>query len=98
MLDISDLGQLSQQLIEAKKALETLDAELGALYVDPHDETSVQAEIARIHATIDTRIGPYAANPIIAPLAANLKAQYRASILAQAAAARQGDTGKRHHG
>ena len=88
MLNISDLDQLGRQLVEAKKALETLDGELDSVYVDPQDPASVDAAILQVNATIDARIGPYADNPIIAPLAQNMKAQYRESILAQVAKAR----------
>jgi hypothetical protein len=89
MLNISDLDQLSRQLVEAKKALETLDGELDAVYVDPQDPTSVDAALQRVDAAIDARMGPYADNPIIAPLGQNMKAQYRESILAQVAQARR---------
>jgi hypothetical protein len=90
MLNISDLDQLKLQLVEAKKALETLDEALDAVRVDPDDPASIDAAVQRVNAIIDARIGPYASNPIIAPLAQNMKTQYRESILAQAAGARSG--------
>jgi hypothetical protein len=90
MLNISDLDQLKLQLVEAKKALESLDEALDAVRVDADDPASIDAAVQRVNAIIDARIGPYAHNPIIAPLAQNMKAQYRESILAQAAGERSG--------
>ena len=86
MIDISALDQLGRQLVEAKKALESLDGDLGSVSIDPHNPASIQAAIQRVESSIDDRLGPYANNPFIAPLAAKLKAQHRESILAQAAA------------
>lgn len=86
MIDASALDQLGRQLAEIKQALESLEGDFGSVNIDPTDAASIQAAIQRVESTIDDRLGPYANNPIIAPLAAQLKAQYRESILAQAAA------------
>lgn len=86
MLDISNLDQLGRQLIEAKKALESLDGDIGAVSIDPSNPASVQAAIRRMESVIDDRLGPYPHNPFVAPLAEKLKAQHRESILAQVAA------------
>ncbi|OGB33750.1 MAG: hypothetical protein A3F78_03825 [Burkholderiales bacterium RIFCSPLOWO2_12_FULL_61_40] len=88
MLDISNLDQLSRQLVEVKKALESLDGDIGSISIDPGNPASVQAAIQRIESIIDDKLGPYASNPIIGPLSAKLKVQHRESILAQTAAER----------
>ena len=88
MLNISGLDQLHQQLIDVKKALESLDSEFVTVIIDPHDPASIEAAIQDVETTIDQRLGPYASNTIIAPLAENIKKQYRESILDRAAAQR----------
>lgn len=88
MFKISGLNQLSRQLTDAKKALESLDGELGTVSIDPDDPASIEAAIQNMEAIIDERLGPYASNPIIAPLAESMKEQYRQSIIDRAAAAR----------
>lgn len=88
MLKISGLDQLSRQLADAQKALESLDGELGTVNFDPNDPASIEEAIQSVEAIIDEKIGPYADNPIIAPLAENMKEQYRESIIDRAAAAR----------
>lgn len=88
MFKISGLDQLSRQLTDAKKALQSLDGELGTVSIDPDDPASIEAAIQSMEAIIDERLGPYASNPIIAPLAENMKEKYRESIVDRAASAR----------
>ena len=88
MFKISGLDKLNRQLSDAKKALEGLDGELGTLSFDPNDPASIEAAIQSMEAIIEERLGQYASNPIIAPLAENMKEKYRESITDHAAAAR----------
>lgn len=88
MFKISGLDDLSRQLTNAQKALETLDSELGTVSFDPNDPASIEAAIQSVEAVIDERLGPYASNPIIAPLAEEMKEKYREAIIDRAAGAR----------
>lgn len=88
MFKISGLDDLSRQLTNAQKALETLDSELGTVSFDPNDPASIEAAIQSVEAAIDERLGPYASNPIIAPLAEEMKEKYREAIIDRAAEAR----------
>jgi hypothetical protein len=88
MFKISGLDQLSRQLTDAQRAIESLDSDLGTVSFDPEDPASIDAAIQSVEAIIDEKLGPYASNPIIAPLAENMKEKYRESIVDRAAAAR----------
>jgi hypothetical protein len=87
-MKITGLDNLSKQLKDAQKALEGLDGELGAVKFDPDDPGSIEAAIKNAENMIDERIGPYASNPIVAPLAESAKEHFRKAILERAAAAR----------
>lgn len=88
MLKITGLGSLQKQLTDAQKALEALDGELGTVSFNPNDPGSIEAAIQQIETTIDDRLGNYASNKIIGPLAEQMKESYRAGIVERAAAAR----------
>ena len=88
MFKISGLDDLSRQLTDAQKALEALDGELGTVSFDPDDPASIEAAIQSVEAIIDERLGPYTSNPIIAPLAEEMKEKYREAIIDRAAEAR----------
>jgi hypothetical protein len=88
MFKISGLDDLSRQLTDAQKALEALDGELGTVSFDSDDPASIEAAIQSVEAIIDERLGPYAGNPIIAPLAEEMKEKYREAIIDRAAGAR----------
>ncbi|MDO8772060.1 MAG: hypothetical protein Q7K57_25805 [Burkholderiaceae bacterium] len=88
MFKISGLDELSRQLSDANKAIESLDGELGTLSFDPDDPASIEAAIQSMEAIIEDRLGQFASNPIIAPLSENMKEKYRESIIDHAAAAR----------
>ena len=92
-MKITGLDDLTRKLEEAQKALEGLDGELGSVSFDPADPGSIEAAIKRMEAMVDERLGKFASNPIIGPLADGMKEQYRKGILERAAAARltQGD-------
>ena len=88
MLRITGFDELSRQLTDAQKALETLDGELGVVKFDPNDPASIEAAIQSIESMIDERLVQYERNPIIAPLAASMKEKYREAIVDRAAEAR----------
>ena len=88
MFNITGLDELSKQLTDAQKALEMLDGELGTVSFDPDDPASIEAAIQSVETIIDDRLGPFASNPIIAPLAEQMKDKYREAIIDRAAEAR----------
>lgn len=88
MFNITGLDKLSKQLSDAQKALEMLDGELGTVSFDPNDPASIEAAIQSVETIIDDRLGPFASNPIVAPLAEQMKEKYREAIIERAAEAR----------
>lgn len=88
MFKISGLDNLSRQLTDAQKALDVLDGELGTVSFDPDDPASIEAAIQSVETIIDEKLGPYANNPIIAPLAEEMKEKYRDAIIDRASEAR----------
>ncbi|MBU1396655.1 MAG: hypothetical protein KKE84_11045 [Gammaproteobacteria bacterium] len=88
MFKISGLDELGRQLTDAQKALEALDGELGTVSFDPDDPASIEAAIQSVETIVDEQIGSYASNPIIAPLADEMKEKYREAVIDRAAEAR----------
>jgi len=88
MFKITGLNELSSQLTDAQRALEALDGELGTVNFDPGDPASIESAIESVNRIIDERLGQYASNPIIAPLAESMKEKYREAIVDHAAEAR----------
>ena len=91
MFKITGLDNLSRDLEDAQKAMSAMDGELGSVKFDPHDPASIEAAIQEVEKLIDERLGSYASNPIIGPLAEGMKEQYRQGILDKAGAARIGE-------
>ena len=95
MFKITGLDNLQRQLQDAQKALESLGGDLGTVNFDPNDPSSIESAVNEISRIIDEKVGTYANNPIIGPLAEEMKAKYRAAIVEKAAAARlQADEGR----
>ncbi|MBE5221342.1 MULTISPECIES: hypothetical protein [Pectobacterium] len=88
MLKITGLDKLQKDLKEAERALGELDGELGIINFNPNDPSSIEAALQSVEQMIDERIGKYSSNPIIGPLADDMKERYRESILQKAAEAR----------
>lgn len=88
MFKISGLENLQKNLKEAESALAELDGELGVVNFDPVDPASIEAAIQSVNRMVDERIGEYSADPILGPLADQMKEKYRESILQKAAEAR----------
>lgn len=90
MFKITGFEKLSRDLEDAQKAMSEMDGELGSVSFDPHDPASIEAAIQEVERIIDERLGSYASNPIVGPLADGMKEQYRQGIIDKAAAARTG--------
>ncbi|MEI3776130.1 hypothetical protein [Pectobacterium brasiliense] len=88
MLKITGLDKLQKDLKEAERALGELDGELGIIKFNPNDPSSIEAALQSVDHMIDERIGKYSSNPIIGPLADDMKEKYRENILQKAAEAR----------
>jgi len=88
MIKITGLDQLTHQLDEAQNALAELDGELGTVSFDSDDPASIEAAIQNVELLVDEKLGKYSKNPIIGPLAMNMKESYRNAIIQRAAAAR----------
>lgn len=88
MLKITGIDKLQKELKQAEQALSELDGELGVVKFDPHEPSSIEAAIQSVNQMIDNRIEPYIDNPIVGPLAVQMKEIYRESILQKAAEAR----------
>lgn len=88
MLKITGLDKIQKNLKDAQHALSELDGELGVVNFDPNDPSSIEAAIQSVNRMIDERLGEYSSNPIVGPLAEEMKEKYRESILEKAAEAR----------
>lgn len=88
MFKITGLEKVQEDLDEAQRAMRDIDGELGAVNFDPHDPASIEAAIQSINHLVDERLGKYYSNPIIAPLAEQMKKMYRDQILKKGAEAR----------
>lgn len=95
-MKITGLDQLTRQLDDAQRAIASLDGELGTVSFDPNDPASIEAAIQKAEAIIDERLGSYASNPIVGPMADQLKEKYRAGIIEKAAEARAGNGSTGH--
>lgn len=88
MFKVDGLDKLSRDLEQAQEAIAAIDGELGTVSFNPDDPASIEAAIQEVARLIDERLGYYASNPIIEPMAESLKEKYREGILEKAAAAR----------
>ncbi|MBP8405138.1 hypothetical protein J5F22_23655 [Pseudomonas aeruginosa] len=88
MFKITGLDKLQKDLKDAQRVLSGLDGELGVVNFDPSDPVSIESAIQSVNRLIDERLGEYSANPIVGPLAEQMKEKYRETILQKAAEAR----------
>ncbi|MDI1330605.1 hypothetical protein [Pseudomonas sp.] len=86
----STLDVVRAQMQEAEPVLKQLDVELEAISFDPFIPSSVDAAIDRVATVIDTLLVNFKANPILSPLADQLKSQYLDAIQHQVVAAQGG--------
>lgn len=84
------LDVVRAQMREAEPVLKQLDLELEAISFDPSVPSSVDAATERVAAIIDTLLVGFKANPILGPLADQLKSQYLDAIQHQVVAAQGG--------
>lgn len=91
MPKMAGLEKLTRELKEAQTALAELDGDLGSVNFDPDDPLSIEAAIGAMEQMIDQKLGHYAGNSIVAPLAEEMKEKYREAILDKAAEARLSD-------
>jgi hypothetical protein len=91
MIKITGFNELANDLDDAQKALAAIDGEIGTVSFKPDDPSSIEAAIQQVELLIDERLGSYLSNPIIGPLAEQMKAKYREAILEKAAVARLAD-------
>lgn len=85
---IKGLKEFEKSLKEAQRVLESLDGELTVVQFSPDDPASIEAAIQQVEQVIDEKVGEHSSNSFIAPLAEQMKAQYRDAIIERAAAAR----------
>ncbi|APX84411.1 hypothetical protein BV511_06560 [Methylorubrum extorquens] len=90
MIKVKGLDKLTRDLDQAQKALSQLEDELGTVSFNPNDPASIESAIQHAEALVDERLGEYSLNPIIGPLAEQMKAAYRDGIVGKAAEARLG--------
>lgn len=88
MIKIDGLDDLTRELEEAQRALASVEGELGSVNFNPNEPESIEAAIQKVEAMIDERLGAYASNPIVGPLADQMKRSYRDGIIDHAAEAR----------
>ncbi|HBO5549737.1 hypothetical protein [Pseudomonas aeruginosa] len=88
MFKITGLDKLQKNLKDAQRALSDLDGELGVVNFNPNDPASIEGAIQSVNRMIDDRLGECSSNPIVGPLAEQMKEKYRESILEKAAEAR----------
>jgi hypothetical protein len=70
---------------DAEPVLKALDHELEKIIFDPRKQESIDAAIDHVTLTIETRLRHFKTNPILGPIAEELKAQYLEGIQAQVA-------------
>jgi hypothetical protein len=98
MATITGFDKFSRVLDEAQEALAALGSELDTVKFNPHDPASIETAIKQIESTVDHRLGAYASNAIIGPLAEKLKETYRQGIIDRALAARLSGGGRSGQG
>ena len=68
--------QIRAQLREVEPILKRLDQVLGSITFDPAVPTNVEAAVRRMSATVDAHMASFLDNPVLGPLAHQLKLQY----------------------
>jgi nucleotide-binding universal stress UspA family protein len=76
-MKLEGFDELQRTLQEAQEAITSLDGEITTVNVNPNDPASVEEAIRAMEEAVDTKIAPYAGNPIVAPLAEAAKEHFR---------------------
>lgn len=79
----SALDVLRNQILSVEQVLKQLDLEMERIQFDPLVPSSVEAARVSVDGVIDRLMGKYKANPILGPLANDLKTQYLDGIETQ---------------
>lgn len=82
--EIQGFDKLQKQLREAGKAFKEIDGEIAAVQFNPADHSSVEAAIADMERSLDTRLASYAGNPLVENVAQQMKVNYRERLLQRA--------------
>jgi protoheme ferro-lyase len=88
LIKIEGLDGLTKTLEQLQDAMKELDGEIGTVSYNPHDPVSIEQAAQQAAAAIDAKMQPYLGNEYVASIVADMKEQFRESILEQAAAAR----------
>ena len=78
---LKGLDQLTKQLNDASRAIQSLDGEIATVRIVPGDEASVQAAIREMEAAIDRKTALYRGNPLVDSMVTQMKAKYREHII-----------------
>lgn len=81
------LDLLRTQMQDAESVLKALDIELERIAFDPAKGASVDAAITQVSNVIDAHLANFRENPILGPMAEQLKSQYLDGIYEQVALA-----------
>lgn len=79
---------LRHQMENAEPVLMRLDIEMQGINFDPLIPASVDAAIATVYRVTESLLGPFRRNPILGPLADELRTQYLEGIRARVKEAR----------
>ncbi|UAJ11038.1 hypothetical protein [Polymorphobacter megasporae] len=86
MFKTEDFDRLTRNFEEAHIALAGLQDELGSITFSPGDPASIEMAMRNIDAIIDRRLRAYLSNPMLLPIADQLKDRYHDAIGERAAA------------
>lgn len=84
------LELLRTQMQDAEPVLKALDVALDRIEFDPAKPASVVAAVMEVGKVIDAHLGNFKENPILGPMAEQLKSQYVEGIYEQIPAADDG--------
>lgn len=92
-ITIEGLKELQRRLEQASRAFENINGEIATIQFDANDQTSIETAIATMKQAIDYRVEEFADNPIVASVAAQLKAKFEEEILNRAMEAKVNPVG-----
>lgn len=79
------LDAIRIQMREAEPLLKALDEKLESIIFDPSNRESIDAAVEQVVLTIDTQLQGFKKNPILGPMAEELKVHYLEGIQEQVA-------------
>lgn len=85
---VEGLDELRKSLKGISKAVKELDGHIASLRLNPNDEDSIKEAIRLTDEEIDRRLAPFAANPAVQNIAAQVKAKFAQGIRQRAEEAR----------